>query len=547
MSDVFISYARATVAEASRVGDALASLGYDVWRDDQLSTTRAYSDEIEAKLEAAKAVVVLWSADAVKSQWVRAEADRARAANKLVQVNLDGARLPMPFDQIHCADIRGWLGAPEAPGWRQTLSSVAHLVDPERVAPTSLIGLGVAGTPFSASGDKPSIAALPFANLSNDPEQDYFVDGLMEEIVTALTRIRTLFVIDAGSSLSLKGQDVSPTEAAQKLGVRYVLEGSVRKAGQRVRIAVKLVDGYVGNQIWAERFDGQLDDIFSLQDDVAGAIAGVTEFSVQNAEAFRALTRPTSDLRSWDLYLRALVHFRTYQREEMYTAIGLLERAVAFDPNYALALSLLAGAHAVIVQWQWTDDPAAHGAKVGEYMARSLHVGADDPQVVGTAAFGYWFTGDFPAAARLAERAVNLNPGSSFTLLARGVVSASMGELDIAEDCVLESMKLDPLSPNRSIQLGGLATIRFARERFDEAAEVAGEWMAIANHPMSAGLLASAGGHLHDAAIARQGLSHLQGISTMPRPAIAAMLYHRPEHTALFLKGLALADGLAAV
>ena len=189
MSDVFISYARATEPEAVRVADALASAGYCVWRDDQLSTSQSYGDEIAARLEAAKAVVVLWSADAIKSQWVRAEADRARAANKLVQVNLDGARLPMPFDQIHCADIRGWRGAPDAPGWRQTLASVAKLVDSQGVSHLAPAGSSPPSTPFSASGDKPSIAALPFANLSNDPEQDYFVDGLMEEIVTALTRI----------------------------------------------------------------------------------------------------------------------------------------------------------------------------------------------------------------------------------------------------------------------------------------------------------------------------------------------------------------------
>ena len=198
------------------------------------------------------------------------------------------------------------------------------------------------------------------------------------------------------------------------------------------------------------------------------------------------------------------------------------------------------------MQFQWTDDPAANGAKIGEYMGRSLHAGADDPQVVASAAFAYWTAGDFPAAARLAERAADLNPGSSFTLMAQGVVSASMGELDVAEECILESMKLDPLSPSRALQLGGLATIRFAQERFGEAAEVGGEWMAITNHPMSAGLLAAAGGHLADARIARQGLSHLKGLSNMPRPAIAAMLYHRPEHRALFLKGMELADGLVA-
>src|SRR5579863_8650789 len=197
--DVFISYARTRAADARRVGERLAELGYAVWRDDQLAAHQEFGEVIQHRLEAAKAVVVLWSADAVKSQWVRSEANRARGLNKLVQVNLDGVSLPMPFDQIHCANLKGWRGEPDAPGWLQALASVAELADPEKAA-AAAHAASPAGA-FAAAGDKPSLAVLPFANLSGDAEQDYFIDGLMEEIVTALTRIRTLFVIAASSSL----------------------------------------------------------------------------------------------------------------------------------------------------------------------------------------------------------------------------------------------------------------------------------------------------------------------------------------------------------
>ncbi|HEY2480923.1 MAG TPA: TIR domain-containing protein, partial [Caulobacteraceae bacterium] len=219
--DVFISYARATEAEAIRIAAALNDLGYQVWRDDQLAAHEEFGEVIQQRCEAARAVVVLWSHDAVKSQWVRSEANRARSLNKLVQVNLDGVPMPMPFDQIHCANLKGWRGEPDAPGWLQTLKSVAKLAGPDKAVHAGASGARPAR--LSAAGDKPSLAVLPFANLSGDPEQNYFIDGLMEEIVAALTRIRTLFVIAASSSLALKGQDVTPVEAAEKLGVRYIL------------------------------------------------------------------------------------------------------------------------------------------------------------------------------------------------------------------------------------------------------------------------------------------------------------------------------------
>ncbi len=542
--DVFISYARAREADARRVGERLTKLGYTVWRDDQLSAHQEFSDVIQRRLEAAKAVVVLWSADAVKSQWVRSEASRARALSTLVQVNLDGVSLPMPFDQIHCANLKGWRGEPDAPGWLQTLTSVAELTDPEKAAAAAhATSAGRAG-PFSAAGDKPSLAVLPFANLSGDPEQDYFIDGLMEEIVTALTRIRTLFVIAASSSLALKGQAITPVEAAGKLGVRYILEGSVRRAGERVRISAKVIDAHLGAQSWADRFEDRMDDIFALQDKVAAGVAGVVEFSVQGAEAQLSLSRPTTDLRSYDLYLRSLFEFRTYQREAMFKALDMLDRAIELDPNYALALSLAAGAHAIIMQFHWTDDLASHGRAAMELVERSLRVGSDNPQVLANAAMAFWAFGDPAKALPFADRAVALIPGSSFALLACSQVRAAMGEMDIAEDYIVRSMQLDPLSPNRNLQLGILAVVRFAQRRFADTVEICHEWNLHRQPPHQRGHARRGPGPPGRRGAAGDALRRLHELSPMTISEIAALLYRKAEHRALFLEGIALAETL---
>lgn len=541
--DVFISYARPTEADARLIAGFLTELGYSVWRDDQLAAHQEFSEVIQERLDAARAVVVLWSQDAVKSQWVRSEANRARSLGKLVQVNLDGVALPMPFDQVHCANLKGWRGDPDAPGWRQALKSVAYLADPEREAPAAPGGAG-AQTQSLPVTDRPSLAVMPFVNLSGDPEQDYFIDGLMEEIATALTRIRSLFVIAASSSLALKGKKITPVEAAEKLGVRYILEGSVRKAGDRVRISAKMIDAYRGAQFWADRFEDKLDDIFALQDKVAAGVAGAIEFSVEYAEVQRLMNRPTSDLRSWDLYLRALVPFRTYQREPMFEALAILDRAIELDPNCAVALSLAASAHAIIMQFHWSEDLAGHGQKAMELLKRSVQAGSDDAKVLANAALGFWAAGEANAALPLADRAVALNPGSSFALLASAQVRVNLGDLERAEDHILRSMQLDPLSPNRNMQLGVLAAVRFAQRRFSEAVDICREWISIADQPSCVGLLAASWGHLGDGREARRTLAHLRELSTMSYPEIAALHYQRAEHRALFLEGVAAAEAL---
>src|SRR5579871_6751756 len=248
MSDVFISYARSTARQAQQVAEGLRSLGCSVWLDDALPAHRAYTDVIEERLKAAKAVVVVWSTEAAKSHWVRAEANTALEAGTLVQLSVDGAMPPMPFGQIQCADLAGWSGDAGAPGWRKVVDSVAELVGGAAAAVASVT------TEPLARPSRPSIAVLPFANLSGDPEQAYFADGMVTEITNALSRFKSLFVIASSSALTFKGKGVGAQDAASQLGVRYVLEGSVRKAGSRVRIAVQLIDASDGAQIWTDRF-----------------------------------------------------------------------------------------------------------------------------------------------------------------------------------------------------------------------------------------------------------------------------------------------------
>ncbi|HEY2481035.1 MAG TPA: TIR domain-containing protein, partial [Caulobacteraceae bacterium] len=265
MSDVFISYARSTEAQARQIGEALRALGYGVWRDDEIPAHRAYGEVIEERLRTAKAVIVVWSAEAAKSQWVFSEANRAREDGKLVQLTLDPIRLPMPFDTIQCADLAGWEGDTAAPGWRKVADSVAALINGRAAQDSS-------SAPAARSRPKLSICVLPFANMSGDAEQEYFADGISEDIITALLKLLPLFVIARNSSFTFKGKNVHVGEVGKSLGVRYILEGSVRKAGDRVRITAQLIDSTTGGHLWAERFDRELTDVFAVQDDVADHI-----------------------------------------------------------------------------------------------------------------------------------------------------------------------------------------------------------------------------------------------------------------------------------
>jgi adenylate cyclase len=334
MADVFISYARPDEGQAERVADALRASGYGVWRDDELPAHRPYADVIEERLKGAKAVVVLWSAEAAKSQWVRAEADAARAAGTLIQASIDGTIPPMPFNQIQCADLKEWDGSRNgAPGWRKLTASV-----------TALAGDGQGKLRQKAQREL-SICVLPFQNMSGDAEQEYFSDGISEDITTDLSQVSALHVVARNTAFTFKGQAVDVCEAAQRLGVSHVLEGSVRKAGGRVRITAQLIDGATGDHVWAERYDRDLNDIFAIQDEISKAIVTALKLKLLPEEKKAIEQRGTTSVEAYNFYLMARQYWLTgshgdVRREER--VMRICSRAVEIDPHYARAWALLA-------------------------------------------------------------------------------------------------------------------------------------------------------------------------------------------------------------
>jgi adenylate cyclase len=402
MSEIFISYARSTAATAQQIAEALRGLGYGVWRDDELPAHRSYGDVIEERLQAAKAVVVVWSAEAVKSQWVRSEADRARADDKLVQLVVDGSRLPMPFDQIQCADLGGWTGDLDAHDWKKVVTSVGDLVAAR------------AGTVAKAAPSPPSrrhsICVLPFANMSGDIEQEYFSDGVTEDIITDLSKVSALSVVARNTAFTFKGKSVKVPDVARELDVSHVLEGSVRKAGNRVRITAQLIDGAAGDHLWAERYDRDLDDIFALQDEISEAIVAALKLKLLPAEKQAIERRGTDSAEAYDLFLMARSYGlsgndgdpRTDEAQER-----LYRRAVEIDPGYAGAWCGMANTQYNLHRAFGRDNDKGEAA-----LERALALDPDLPSAHALKAGMLWDAGRHEEAAAEVAIALRLDPES---------------------------------------------------------------------------------------------------------------------------------------
>jgi len=335
--------------------------------------------------------------------------------------------------------------------------------------------LGLGAKPASAAPlalpDKPSIAVLPFANLSGDPEQEYFADGMVEEIITALSRIRWLFVIARNSSFTYKGYAIDVKQVGRELGVRYVLEGSVRKSGNRVRITGQLIDAATGTHLWADRFDGSLEDVFELQDKVASSVAGIIEPTLQAAETRRSADRPTSDLGAYDLYLRALPMFARVSKEGLSEAARLLEQAIARDPGYGPALAFAAICHQRLAADGWTSDPEASRWRAVDFARRALEAAGDDPAVLINAAYPLAYFGeDVGDMIALADRALTLNPSYARGWYVSAILRVIAGEPELAIEHIEKSARLSPRDyPGVPTATIGLA--HFFCRRFDLAAQ----------------------------------------------------------------------------
>jgi TolB-like protein/class 3 adenylate cyclase len=405
----------------------------------------------------------------------------------------------------------------------------------------SIVAVKNPSAPVLPLPDKPSIAVLPFANMSGDPEQEYFADGMVEEIITALSRIRWLFVIARNSSFTYKGQAVDVKQVGRELGVRYVLEGSVRKAGGRVRITAQLLDATNGAHLWADRFDGSLEDVFDLQDKVASSVAGVIEPALQVAETARSANRPTNDLTAYDLYLRAYA-LAMVSKARAPEALRLMEQAITRDPRYGPALAWAAFCCFRLVFDDRSEDPAADRLKGVNFARRALEVGGDDPGILANAAvaLGY-FGADIGAMMALVDRALALNPNFARGWHDSAFLRRCAGQLDIAIEHGEAALRLSPRA-RVGPSLGVIGSAHFLGRQFDEA--VPKLLLAIQedpSNPQPHRYLAACCAHMGRLDDAREIVERLRTITSVVLPD--ASFLRNPEHRELFLSGLRLAAG----
>jgi adenylate cyclase len=323
--------------------------------------------------------------------------------------------------------------------------------------------------PSLALPSKPSIAVLPFQNMSGDPEQEYFSDGMVEEIITALARIPWLFVIARNSSFTYKGQAVDVKQVGRELGVRYVLEGSVRKAGHQVRITGQLIDAMTDAHIWADRFDGTLDNIFELQDHVASTVAGIIEPAVLTAEIHRTSRIPTHDLTAYDLFLRALALSFAWEKGATFRSIGLLEQAIERDPGYGEALVHLSFRHFELHLNGWTHDPASSRQLAIDHTRRALLVAGDDPNVLSRAGYVLAYFGeDIEAAMGFLKQSLTLNPNSAVSWQWIAWVELWSGQPDSAIRSFETSLRLTPREQRANPSMG-IGVAHFFAHRYEQA------------------------------------------------------------------------------
>ena len=363
MARIFLSYARDDVVPAKQLAGCISEAGHNVWWDRHLHGGSRFAAEIDKALRDAEVVVVLWSRQSIESAWVQDEAAEGRDSGRLVPVSLASAKPPLGFRQFQTIHLGSWDGT-------GTPDSIGELLD--AIGRTCAAEGQTAGSDSSQEAKvgqkKASVCVLPFINMSGEPEQEYFSDGITEDIITDLSKVSALSVVARNTAFTFKGQSVDMKEVARTLGVTYVLEGSVRKAGNRVRITAQLIDGAAGDHVWADRYDRDLDDIFAIQDEISKAIVGALRVKLLPEEKKAIESRGTSNVDAYNVYLMARQQwisgsFGDPRRDE--GIVRLCQQATILDPDYAQAWALMALAQAELRFWHARDHdplPAAERA-----------------------------------------------------------------------------------------------------------------------------------------------------------------------------------------
>ena len=402
LARIFLSYARDDVDAAKQLAGCISDAGHEVWWDRHLHGGSRFAAEIDRALKEAEAVVVLWSEQSIGSAWVQDEAAEGRDSGRLVPVSLGSAKPPLGFRQFQTIDLGSWDG-------KSSPAAIGDLLDAigQTCGSNARQDSGAAPEKAAAKPKRASICVLPFINMSGEAEQEYFSDGISEDIITDLSKVSALSIVARNTAFTFKGQSVDVKEVAQTLGVTYVLEGSVRKAGNRVRITAQLIDGAAGDHVWADRYDRDLDDIFAIQDEISKAIVDALKIKLLPEEKKAIEHRGTNNVEAYNLYLMARQqwvsgNFGDPRRDE--AIVRVCKQATRLDPEYAQAWALMALAQAEL---------------------RFVH-GRDENAL--------------PAA----DRAIELNPALPEAHCIKARYLEEEGRADEAEQQIRTALKLDP-------------------------------------------------------------------------------------------------------
>jgi adenylate cyclase len=424
MADIFVSYARSDRARVAPLVAAIEAKGWSVWWDPEIAAGQQFDDQIDAELQAASAVLVVWTPTSVASRWVRGEARDAAERGILVPVRFEDARLPIDVRAIQTTDLDKWGEDPTSAPFQDLLRSLGSVIKRQRAS--------AASTPSAPAPavSRVAICVLPFANMSGDQEQEYFSDGITEDIITDLSKVSALSVVSRNSAFMYKGKHVDVPKLARELKVGYVLEGSVRKAGGRVRITAQLVDGSSNDHLWAERYDRDLNDIFALQSEISEAIVKALKLKLLPEEKKAIEQRGTDNVEAYNLYLLARQSYITGHEADVRRVeaiIRLCNRAIEIDPKYSRAWALMA---------------------IGQMTLRFVHGRRGDDGLV-------------PA-----ERALALDANLAEAHAVKARILAQHGRHDEAAAEIEVALRLDPESyeVNRAA-----AYLRFRQQRLDEA------------------------------------------------------------------------------
>lgn len=407
------------------------------------------------------------------------------------------------------------------------------------------VGFTAAGEATGATPtlpDRPSIAALPFVNLSGDPEQDYFADGVVEDIIAALSRMRWLFVIARNSSFTYKDRTIGTKQIGRELGVRYLLEGSVRKAANRVRITGQLIDATTGIHLWADRFEGTLQDIFELQDQISTSVVGAIAPQLERAEIARAKRKPTGSLDAYDYYLRGRASLNRGTREAIAEGLPLFQKAIGLDPDFASAYAMAAWCHFWRKVNGWMTDRATEIAEGARLARRAIELGQDDAVALtrGGHALAH-FVGDVDGGIALIDRALALDPNLAAAWFLGGFLRAESGDPEAAIDYFTRAMRFSPLDPETFRMQAGMALAHLFAGRFDAASSWAEKaYRDLPSFLMVVGIIAASHALAGRTTEAQRAMRHLRQLDPTLRISNLAdwLPLRRPADIATFAGGL---------